>query len=84
MTRMLKFICKKHLHFYDENIVDELCDEGKLSRNYCVNCGSRNNNPLSKFAKPCSPTCFDSKCPSQHHHQICPNIAIASVCHTIS
>jgi hypothetical protein len=33
---------------YDDELYDELCDEGKLSRNYCVDCGSRNIRPLSE------------------------------------
>lgn len=32
---------------YDEDVVDELCDEGKMSRNYCTQCGSRDVKPLT-------------------------------------
>ncbi|RUO96074.1 hypothetical protein BC936DRAFT_142669 [Jimgerdemannia flammicorona] len=32
---------------FTEDDVDELCDDGKLSRNYCIACGSRNTKPLS-------------------------------------
>ncbi|ORX45330.1 hypothetical protein DM01DRAFT_1340140 [Hesseltinella vesiculosa] len=32
---------------YSEDDVDELCDEGKLSRNYCLDCQSRNVAPLN-------------------------------------
>ncbi|CAM4648968.1 unnamed protein product [Leuciscus chuanchicus] len=31
---------------YDEEIVDSLCEEGKMSRNYCLNCGSHRTAPL--------------------------------------
>ncbi|XP_041131145.1 uncharacterized protein zgc:109986 [Polyodon spathula] len=31
---------------YDEEFVDSLCEEGKMSRNYCLNCGSHNTSPL--------------------------------------
>lgn len=33
--------------------MDELCDEGKLSRNYCLDCQSTNTKPLSKAAELC-------------------------------
>lgn len=33
---------------FTEDDVDDLCDQGKLSRNYCVDCKSRNVKPLSK------------------------------------
>jgi hypothetical protein len=33
---------------YDDDLVDELCDQEKLPRNYCVSCGSKNTKPLSK------------------------------------
>lgn len=33
---------------YDDRLVDALCDEGKLPKNYCTSCGSRNTKPLSK------------------------------------
>ncbi|KAF9944068.1 hypothetical protein BGZ70_005073, partial [Mortierella alpina] len=32
---------------YTEDDVDELCDEGKLSRNYCLKCGSKETRPLN-------------------------------------
>ncbi|XP_067310774.1 uncharacterized protein zgc:109986 [Pseudorasbora parva] len=31
---------------YDEETVDSLCEEGKMSRNYCLNCGSHRTAPL--------------------------------------
>ncbi|KAM4690222.1 uncharacterized protein WCC33_017633 [Rhinophrynus dorsalis] len=31
---------------YDDDTIDSLCDEGKMSRNYCMSCGSRNTAPL--------------------------------------
>ncbi|KAF4101966.1 uncharacterized protein zgc:109986 [Onychostoma macrolepis] len=31
---------------YDEEAVDSLCEEGKMSRNYCLNCGSHRTAPL--------------------------------------
>lgn len=31
--------------------MDDLCDRGKLSRNYCVDCMSRNTQPLSKWIR---------------------------------
>ncbi|XP_067222885.1 uncharacterized protein zgc:109986 [Chanodichthys erythropterus] len=31
---------------YDEETVDSLCEEGKISRNYCLNCGSHRTAPL--------------------------------------
>ncbi|KAF9431331.1 hypothetical protein BGZ76_000452 [Entomortierella beljakovae] len=32
---------------YTEDDVDELCDSGKLSRNYCMKCGSKDTKPLN-------------------------------------
>ncbi|KAF9128771.1 hypothetical protein BGW39_004763, partial [Mortierella sp. 14UC] len=32
---------------YTEDDVDELCDQGKLSRNYCQKCGSKDTKPLN-------------------------------------
>ncbi|KAG0241070.1 hypothetical protein BGW41_006407 [Actinomortierella wolfii] len=32
---------------YTEDDVDRLCDEGKLSRNYCLKCGSKDTKPLN-------------------------------------
>ncbi|XP_077095018.1 uncharacterized protein LOC143746790 [Siphateles boraxobius] len=31
---------------FDEETVDSLCEEGKMSRNYCLNCGSHRTAPL--------------------------------------
>ncbi|XP_056112085.1 uncharacterized protein zgc:109986 [Rhinichthys klamathensis goyatoka] len=31
---------------YDEETVDSLCEEGKMSRSYCLNCGSHRTAPL--------------------------------------
>ncbi|KYO37271.1 hypothetical protein Y1Q_0008958 [Alligator mississippiensis] len=31
---------------YDDDFVDSLCEEGKMSRNYCVACGSHKTAPL--------------------------------------
>ncbi|XP_033892744.3 uncharacterized protein LOC117422159 isoform X2 [Acipenser ruthenus] len=36
---------------YDEEFVDSLCEEGKMSRNYCLNCGSHNTSPLDLTGK---------------------------------
>ena len=33
---------------YDDDTIDELCDQGKMSRNYCKQCGSHQVAPLSK------------------------------------
>lgn len=33
---------------YSEEDVDDLCDEGKMSRNYCLDCKSKKCAPLSK------------------------------------
>lgn len=32
---------------YDDDLVDQLCDEGQMSRNYCTQCGSHRVAPLS-------------------------------------
>ncbi|ELT96705.1 hypothetical protein CAPTEDRAFT_148578 [Capitella teleta] len=32
---------------YDDDTVDELCDQGKMSRNYCTQCGCRQVSPLN-------------------------------------
>lgn len=32
---------------YSDEDIDRLCDEGKMSRNYCRQCGSHNTAPLS-------------------------------------
>ncbi|CAH2328367.1 Hypothetical predicted protein [Pelobates cultripes] len=31
---------------YDDETVDTLCNEGKMSRNYCLSCGSRHTAPI--------------------------------------
>ncbi|XP_073668428.1 uncharacterized protein [Paramisgurnus dabryanus] len=31
---------------YDDEMVDSLCEEGKMSRNYCLSCGSHRTAPL--------------------------------------
>ncbi|XP_063040460.1 uncharacterized protein zgc:109986 [Engraulis encrasicolus] len=31
---------------YDDDAVDSLCEEGKMSRNYCLSCGSQRTAPL--------------------------------------
>ena len=35
---------------YSDEDIDRLCDEGKMSRSYCKECGSHNTAPLSKSA----------------------------------
>lgn len=32
---------------FNDDDIDDLCDEGQMSRNYCTDCGSRNVRPLS-------------------------------------
>eukprot|EP01122_Echinamoeba_exundans_P009243 TRINITY_DN3221_c0_g1_i2.p1 TRINITY_DN3221_c0_g1~~TRINITY_DN3221_c0_g1_i2.p1 ORF type:complete len:234 (-),score=58.95 TRINITY_DN3221_c0_g1_i2:518-1192(-) len=32
---------------YDETAVDDLCDQGKIPRNYCSDCGSKNIVPMN-------------------------------------
>ncbi|XP_076442982.1 uncharacterized protein LOC143281619 [Babylonia areolata] len=32
---------------YDDELLDELCDSGKLSRNYCTSCGCQDVRPLT-------------------------------------
>ena len=34
---------------YSEEDIDELCDAGKMSRQFCQDCGSHNTAPLSKY-----------------------------------
>ena len=36
---------------YDDEDIDRLCDEGRMSRNYCCDCGSHNTAPLSKLTQ---------------------------------
>jgi hypothetical protein len=38
---------------YDDELVDALCEEGKLSNSYCLQCGSDNTRPLSKYQHLC-------------------------------
>jgi len=33
--------------YEDDERIDELCDQGKLSRNYCLDCGSKKTKPLN-------------------------------------
>ena len=35
---------------YDDKLVDQLCDDGRLPKNYCRSCGSRDTQPLSEFS----------------------------------
>lgn len=35
---------------YDDDDIDDMCDQGVLSRNYCVDCLSKNVKPLSEFS----------------------------------
>eukprot|EP00051_Salpingoeca_urceolata_P018940 m.270165 g.270165 ORF g.270165 m.270165 type:complete len:332 (-) comp19311_c0_seq9:118-1113(-) len=39
---------------FDEDDVDALVDEGKLSRNFCLDCGSHNSAPLNFISHSCS------------------------------
>ncbi|OZJ02250.1 hypothetical protein BZG36_05035 [Bifiguratus adelaidae] len=32
---------------YDDDAIDDLCDQGKMSRNYCLKCGSHDTKPLN-------------------------------------
>ena len=47
--------CEAHttLHvdafLYEDDTIDDLCEEGKLSRNYCTQCGSKQVTPLSEY-----------------------------------
>ena len=34
---------------YDDDMINDLCDQGIMSRNFCCNCGSHNTKPLSMF-----------------------------------
>ncbi|XP_036307636.1 uncharacterized protein LOC118726663 isoform X1 [Pipistrellus kuhlii] len=36
---------------YDEDVIDSLCEEGKMSRNYCVVCGSYQTAPLGQYSR---------------------------------
>lgn len=35
---------------YDEDFIDSLCEEGKMSRNYCTVCGSYQTAPLGRHS----------------------------------
>lgn len=35
---------------YDEDFIDSLCEEGKMSRNYCMVCGSHQTAPLGRHS----------------------------------
>ena len=37
---------------YDEDFIDSLCEEGKMSRNYCMVCGSHRTAPLGGHSSP--------------------------------
>ncbi|XP_071445183.1 uncharacterized protein [Hetaerina americana] len=32
---------------YDDDLIDELCENGEMSRNYCLSCGSQRTKPLT-------------------------------------
>lgn len=34
---------------YDEEMVDSLCEEGKMSRNFCLSCGSHRTAPMGNL-----------------------------------
>ena len=34
---------------YDDNTVDELCEKGQMSRNYCMKCGSHETKAIGKL-----------------------------------
>lgn len=36
---------------YDEDFIDSLCEEGKMSRNYCMVCGSHQIAPLGRHSR---------------------------------
>lgn len=38
--------------YEDDEAIDELCEKGKMSRSYCVECGSHNTKPLSTYMTP--------------------------------
>jgi hypothetical protein len=38
---------------YDDEMVDALCEEGKLFHSYCLQCGSVNTRPVSKYQHLC-------------------------------
>ena len=40
---------------YDEEQVDSLCEEGRLSRSYCRSCGSHLTAPLGEAPPPAPP-----------------------------
>ncbi|XP_040189172.1 uncharacterized protein LOC120920870 isoform X2 [Rana temporaria] len=49
-TRKIQSLQRPTLHvdafLYDDDTVDALCEEGKMSRIYCMSCGSRKTAPL--------------------------------------
>ena len=34
--------------YEDDDVIDDLVDQGQMSRNYCLECGSHSTAPLSK------------------------------------
>lgn len=34
---------------YDEETIDCLCEEGKMSRNFCLSCGSHKTAPMGNY-----------------------------------
>ncbi|XP_007891560.1 uncharacterized protein zgc:109986 [Callorhinchus milii] len=40
---------------YDDDLIDSLCEQGKMSRNYCLSCGSHDTAPLSFISHSFSP-----------------------------
>lgn len=53
---------------YDEETVDSLCEEGKMSRNYCLNCGSHRTAPLGKCLHGYLAVYINSCNKKQHHN----------------
>lgn len=51
---------------YDEETVDHLCEEGKMSRNFCLSCGSHRTAPMGNFSHFLAGrdlfVCFSSPC----------------------
>ncbi|CAI4233173.1 unnamed protein product [Auanema sp. JU1783] len=41
---------------FDEEAVEDLVQEGKISRNYCLDCGSKNTKPLTFISHSLAPT----------------------------
>jgi hypothetical protein len=48
--------CTLHVDafLYDDDDVEELVEQGQISRNFCCDCGSRKTTPFSKYLK-----CYD-------------------------